>query len=60
MKLIRLTLEEFIVEDDYSLTRTGDIVKNERMVLPIDKDFEKEIKIIMLDEVKREIDKKVY
>lgn len=60
MKLIRLTLEEFFVEDDYSLTSTGDIIKNERMVLPIDKDFEKEIKIIMLDEVRKVIDKKVY
>lgn len=60
MKLIRLTLEEFIVEDDYSLTRTGEIVKNERLVLPIDCDFEKEIKIIMLDEVRKVIDKKVY
>lgn len=58
MKLIRITVEEFNVKDDFKIERTGQIIQNEKMIMPEDSEYESHIKAFMLDEVKAEILKK--
>lgn len=56
--MIRIRVEEFNIKDDYKLERTGQIIQNEKMIMPEDSEYESHIKAFMLDEVKAEILKK--
>lgn len=58
MKAIRVTVEEFEVDKDGKYNRTGQIIQNEKLVIPEDSEYEDYIKTFILDEVKREILKK--
>lgn len=58
MKAIRVTVEEFEVDKDGKYNRTGQIIQNEKLVIPEDSEYEDYIKTFMLDEVKQEILKK--
>lgn len=58
MKAIRVTVEEFEVDKDGKYNRTGQIIQNEKLVIPEDSEYEDYIKTFMLEEVKREISKK--